>query len=413
LPCEDSICREHLSERSDVKQNKIKCAKCSEEFQVKGHQFKSNIELEKLLESRSYLSDRELSLKKELEDSIQKFFEFYDEFSQSRTKLESDIFNHYQELRFQIDEHRERLKERIDEIALAMIDQTKKSEEEYLKNVKEGFSSFDDCKSLEHDLNQIEETFRHPNVLIQTIKELHCKKEDSLKEIQLKLNQMTIVKDHLEATNYFQPTFSPINQEEATSLFGSIKMNACWSNVNSFKGQILTSEQTFLQVIELCEFSPNDKWSLLYRGTTDGFGSSDFHSKCDGHSNTLTILKAKGSGFIFGGYTTVEWDGSSIWKSDPNSFIFSLTNKDNQPVKMNIDPNRHKYAIYCHSSFGPTFGCFEIRIANNSNTRMSSFSNLGDSFKHPQYAFGTNEAKNFLAGTEWFQLDEIEIYQKK
>ena len=35
LPCEDSICRDHLKEKDVVKQNKIKCKKCNGEFQVK------------------------------------------------------------------------------------------------------------------------------------------------------------------------------------------------------------------------------------------------------------------------------------------------------------------------------------------------------------------------------------------
>jgi hypothetical protein len=59
------------------------------------------------------------------------------------------------------------------------------------------------------------------------------------------------------------------------------------------------------ELIKLCEFSPNDKWTLLYRGTRDGFGTNDFHSKFDGHSNTLTILNSKGNSNIFGGFTTV------------------------------------------------------------------------------------------------------------
>jgi hypothetical protein len=281
-------------------------------------------------------------------------------------------------LRFQIDEHRERIKERIDEIALAMIDQTKKSEEMYLKNIKEGFSTFDNCISSEHDLNEIEDTFRNPNLLIETIKEMQHKQEESLNEIQLKLTEMNQVKDHLIATNYFQLTFSPINQAEATSLFGLIRMNACWSNVNSFKGQI-KDVQEYFQLINLCEFSPNDKWSLLYRGTRDGFGSHDFHSKCDGHANTLTILKAKESSFIFGGFTAAEWDSQYKCKSDANAFIFTLTNKDNTPLKIKIDSNKHKYAIYCNSGCGPTFGYGDIRIANNSNTTTDSTSNLGDS----------------------------------
>ncbi len=44
---------------------------------------------------------------------------------------------------------------------------------------------------------------------------------------------------------------------------------------------------------------------------------------------------------------------------------------------------------------------------------MVCYSNLGCSYKHPQYAYETNEAKSFLAGSHKFQLDEIEVYQKE
>jgi hypothetical protein len=104
--------------------------------------------------------------------------------------------------------------------------------------------------------------------------------------------------------------------------------------------------------------------------------------------------------------------GSVQWKSDANAFIFSLTNKDNQPLKMNIDPYMHHRAILCDSKFGPTFGG-DIIIDNNANTTRDSWSNLGFAYRHPQYERGTNEARTFLAGSEWFQLDEIEIYQKE
>jgi hypothetical protein len=409
LPCDDSICRQHLSEKAVVKENKIKCNECSKEFRINDEEFRSNKSLRKLIESQSYLSGEEISLKKELRASIRLFFEYYDEFNQKKTQLESDVFDHFQEMRFKIDEHREELKKRIDDIALAMIDETWKHQEKYLRDLKEKLSSINHCKSLEHDLNKIEETFRHPNLIIETIKEMQKIQAESLRDIQFNLNQMNQVKDNLNQTNYFNPSSLLFKPEE--TLFGSIQLGL-YSNTNSFKGQILTSEQTLLQVIELCEFSSNDKWSLLYRGTRDGFGGSDdFHSQCDGHSNTFTIFKAKESEFIFGGFTAVEWDGSSIWKSDPNAFIFSLTNKDNKPLKMKIHPYKHEYAIECHSSFGPTFS-FDIRIANNANTTMSCSSNLGFAYKHPQYGYGTNEAQTFLAGSYSFQLDEIEVYQK-
>jgi hypothetical protein len=418
LPCEDNICRQHLKEKDSVKQNAIKCVKCKENFPIKGHEFKSIKTLKQLIEDKSYLSDEEINLKQNIEESIRKFFGFYDEFILNKSKVDTDEFNHFQELRFQIDEHRERLKAKIDDVALEMIEQTKKCEAEYLKSLKENLlSSFDESKSLDKELEEIEEElFRNPNLLIQAIKDLQQRQEESLKEIQSKLNKINQVKVDLKATNEFKPNLTLLNQESLSSLsssfFGSMKLNNC-SNTDLFKSQILTGNQPN-ELIKLCEFSPNDKWTLLYRGTRDGFGAQDFHSRCDNKSPTLSICKAHESSYIFGGFTAVNWESSNNlkYKSDRNAFIFTLTNKDNQPVKMKVDPNRHHRAIYCHSEYGPTFGG-DIIIANNANTTMDSFSNLGNIYKHPQYAYGTNEAVSFLAGSFEFQLDEIEVYQKE
>jgi hypothetical protein len=173
-------------------------------------------------------------------------------------------------------------------------------------------------------LNALEETFRHPNLFVETIRDIQQKQEESLNEIQSKLAEMNQVNDHLEATNKFKPNLSSFNQVEDMSLFGSIRLFG-FTNTKSFKSHILKDEQQSLELIKLCEFSPNDKWSLLYRGTRDGFTGRDFHSKCDGHSNTLTILKAKENKLVF-------WESSFTYKSDSNAFIFSLTNKDNGSI---------------------------------------------------------------------------------
>jgi hypothetical protein len=225
------------------------------------------------------------------------------------------VYDHFQEMRFRVDEQREELKKKIDDIALAMIDKIKKSEAVFLKNLKKkfqaNFSSFEKSKPLVDELNEIEELFRCPNLLIESIKEMQKKQEESLKDIQLKLNEMNQIKEFCEETNGFQPNLSAFNQED---LFGSLKVNELCSNMNLFKSEILNDERQSVELIKLCEFAPTDKWSLLYRGTRDGFGSQDFHSRCDGHSNTLTILKAHDSSYIFSGFTSVDWDNSSGWK---------------------------------------------------------------------------------------------------
>jgi hypothetical protein len=43
------------------------------------------------------------------------------------------------------------------------------------------------------------------------------------------------------------------------------------------------------------------QFSLLWRGSDDGFGASDFHDRWDGQANTLTVILDT-SGNIFGGY---------------------------------------------------------------------------------------------------------------
>jgi hypothetical protein len=395
-------------ERDVVKQNKIKCNKCNEEFRIKDDQFRPNKTLRNLIESKSYLSNEEKSLKQKLEESIRKYFEYFDEFAPNKGKLELDILEHFQEIRFKIDEQREELKKRIDEIALKMIDDTKIYQEKHFRYLKENFSSFDGMQSLKDKLNDIEDTFRNPNILLQTIDEMQTKQEESINYIQLKLNEMNQVKEFCEEQNEFKPNVFVFDQEGGTSLFGSIRL---YELSNSFNSQILISEN-FFKVIDLCEFSRTDKWSLLYRGTRDGFSTHDSHSNCDGHSNTLTILKAKASGFIFGGYTTVDWDCSNNFKSDPNAFIFSLTNKDNQPMTMKILPDRHEGAIYCNSGSGPTFGD-DFHVYDSPNKRDYSSSNLGHTYTFRKYEYRTNEAQAFLAGSHKFKLDEIEVYQKE
>jgi hypothetical protein len=72
------------------------------------------------------------------------------------------------------------------------------------------------------------------------------------------------------------------------------------------------------------------RFQILWRGGRDGFRGSDFHGRCDGHANTLTVILDT-DGNIFGGFTPVEWDSSGPFKADDSwkSFLFTLTNPHN------------------------------------------------------------------------------------
>ena len=163
----------------------------------------------------------------------------------------------------------------------------------------------------------------------------------------------------------------------------------------------------------MCEFSKDQKWDLKYRASRDGFKSTDFHSHCDGIANTLTVIKAK-SGNIFGGFTEQKWHSRVKWVTDPNAFIFSLVNKEENPFKA-MCSNEGKQAIRCSLLRGPCFGgegtkLKDICIGSNSNLNIDSRCNFGYSYQHPDYEKDSDEAQNILAGSFNFETLEIEVY---
>jgi hypothetical protein len=173
----------------------------------------------------------------------------------------------------------------------------------------------------------------------------------------------------------------------------------------------------------LCDFAINEKWKLLYRASEHGFLAKNFHTKCDHKTNTLTIIRSH-MGYVFGGYAHAPWTSdenflfsfvstSGVVK-DKQAFLFSLINKENEPIKMNILESEECKASHFSFSpkYGPTFGAGDLVIADSANENEHSFLNLGRSFQHPRYTYGSNEAKSFLAGSPFFKVEEIEIFQK-
>ncbi len=169
------------------------------------------------------------------------------------------------------------------------------------------------------------------------------------------------------------------------------------------------------QLDELCEFSKDTKWKLKYKATIDGFKASDFHAKCDGIANTLTVIKSQ-NGNVFGGFTEQEWHSRGEYVSDPSAFIFSLVNEDSNPFKVNCS-NGGQYAIVCCANKGPVFGTDDkhlqdIVIISDSNTLQKSYSYFGNAYQHPDYQKETVKANSILAGSLTFHIEEIEIYAK-
>jgi hypothetical protein len=159
--------------------------------------------------------------------------------------------------------------------------------------------------------------------------------------------------------------------------------------------------------------------SPLWRGSRHGFGAKEFHSRCDGVKNTLTIIKTT-TGFIFGGYTSQAWTSpqNSQYKRDPHAFLFTFKNPFNKPMKLKvIDPN---YAVYHDYSYGPTFGWWhDLYVCDDSNLKKSSYS-WSSSYESPgvhkdylagfatgAFFYGDFDSNNFPK----FKVAEIEIFE--
>ena len=404
LPCGHSLCKEHLHET-------IECVPCNQVFNLQEINLIKVLAIENILREEIFLNDEEKFLKSKLIksfSSLNRLNQDYESAKETFRHFEVESHEHFQEIRRQIDIHREgdennASRIQIDTIALNMIDKTKDFERYYFKCLNETLKKYLLIEVTSIDVDEetqaLNELFREPSLKIETIKKMDVQLNGNMRKVQECLNVLTSIRGHLNSNK-----FLPNDQE----TFGVLILNEFVNDLSL--SSILSREQSY-ELIRLCDFSFKDKFTLLYKATLDGFRAEDFHSKCDGHTNTLTILKADFSSFIFGAFTSVAWHSMPPkFKSDPNAFIFSLTNKDNRPCKMEINPNNHKQAVYCYSNYGPSFGCSDIHITNNADY-CNSYSNLGSTYLHYQHAYESDEARSFLAGSKFFQLSEIEIYK--
>jgi hypothetical protein len=127
------------------------------------------------------------------------------------------------------------------------------------------------------------------------------------------------------------------------------------------------------------------QFSLLWRGSRNGFDAGHFHRRCEGHANTLTVILDT-NGNVFGGFTPVEWEWpewngneDNLWKADDSlrSFLFTLKNPHNIPARRFALKGEEKgRAIDCDSEWGPYFGN-DIGVSDNCNANTDSYTYLG------------------------------------
>lgn len=103
-----------------------------------------------------------------------------------------------------------------------------------------------------------------------------------------------------------------------------------------FKDSVILNSVHARNLTKLCGFRMCESWTLLYRGSTDGFDQKKFHAKFDGIPKTLIVAKTKNDENIFGCYTEKGWNNNSKKSGSGNEgpcgtgdqFLFSLISNE-------------------------------------------------------------------------------------
>ena len=163
---------------------------------------------------------------------------------------------------------------------------------------------------------------------------------------------------------------------------------------------------------------------LLYRASVHGDSCEAFHSKCDNQGATLTLVKSRRKGRVFGGFIEKSW--SPDMGKDPeftDSFLFSL----DEGLKFGLTGKNNKNGGCYFANKGPVFGKYNVQsgdkiyynydlclgLTEQSGKTSFSCSFLGVSFGGSSGKQGTTpkDFSEILARENYFQLADLEVFR--
>mmetsp|Transcript_1620 Transcript_1620/g.5594 ORF Transcript_1620/g.5594 Transcript_1620/m.5594 type:complete len:641 (-) Transcript_1620:530-2452(-) len=157
------------------------------------------------------------------------------------------------------------------------------------------------------------------------------------------------------------------------------------------------------------------QWTLIYRGSQDGFGSRDFHRCVDGQGPTLTVVQdASTQACLFGGFMSRSWHNKGRYIVANGCWLFSLRRPQGDEDAVKIPCTDNKVAAMGHKDKGPTFGLgCDLFISDNCNLNNESYSHLGESYQNAyihQDIDSKSLVREFFCGAFKFRVAEVEVF---
>ncbi len=367
-----------------LKNNEYKCDVCST-----NHLYPSNGVFPISTTLQTILTLNPIQLKRtQAVDSLEKtlkLIEFKREQFKYSLKNGIDKIKEYCiDLRTDVQLNTELIIEKINQFNDQLIEQINRFEIESIKH----FELKDKEKEFDQLLKQID--LFHSKWTCE-LKQFHISDETYMKANETGLGLIEILNDEFKRLDDFIFDGNRLifiktcnNNNNNNNLIKSDLIGVLQSEKISIDSIILANNNQLMRdLMKLCSFSLTQKWKLLYRASENGFGCEEFRLKCNGHNNLLVIIKSLNNN-IFGGFTQTGFNpnvtGGGGYKSCPNSFLFSLINKNNEPLVMKcINTFR---AIQISNQHLTVFGGCDLLVANNSNVNYDSYTNLGYYYKY-------------------------------
>lgn len=128
-------------------------------------------------------------------------------------------------------------------------------------------------------------------------------------------------------------------------------------------------------------------------------------------------IQSSKSRHVFGGFTSISWQTVDFESMHDNfSFMFSLINKHNVPLKLKLSQGR-KGVIYQYGNSWMNYGQRDLEIVDDCDKKIKSSSSASSGSiyevdRHSNKYITDNIVydSKFLAGSQKFLIDEIEVF---
>ncbi|UJR33898.1 hypothetical protein I4U23_021317 [Adineta vaga] len=184
------------------------------------------------------------------------------------------------------------------------------------------------------------------------------------------------------------------------------------NRLNIFPGSTLLTTEYEEKLLEFIgpEFSTEQPWRLIYRGSDHGFEAADFHRCCDSYAPTISIIQTD-FGNIFGGFTSIPWSSAEMRADHSDSTAFLFTLKNNlvvPPTKFPVAKEFQQCAISQNPTCGPNFGSpknvgSDLCLRNKFNEKNNCI------FFPKSYIDTTNHGSSIFA-KKYFACNEVEVF---